>query len=284
MARRRSARIVVAAAGVVGFGSLALLAAPAMAANPTVTFDGGCSLLASTSEPDKTAVTTQKSEGVGDVDVLNSLGVAAVPHVNGSPVTSGGKDVVVADGDTVTLGFATESAKLTMVPKCGLLGLDTNLSKKHSAATITTEEAADQPQQPGTNPGGNPGTDPGSQPGGTNPGGGTAAPGQPDAGDRPIAPHDPVARGAVPPADSEGRVGSGEGGTSDEDPDAAPPVSDGDSNAGDRDSVNPVVKSNSTRGPGTTTLALIALVCLLGVGVAALRTIVVGRPTGVRSV
>ncbi|MGH3714715.1 MAG: hypothetical protein ACRDT4_14825 [Micromonosporaceae bacterium] len=217
-------------------------------------------------------MSTQKgTDGTGDVVVANKLGVAAVPYVNGKAVTSGGKTVVIGNGDAPTLGFGSGSFTLTLVPKCELLGLNTALlGKDHQAATVkvTDPPVSDPGSDPGTNPGTNPG---GTNPGGTNPGG--SVPGEPNAGDRPITPRDPVARGAVPPAgDEDGRVGPDDGDTA-----AAPPVSDDSNNADDEAMANPVVKSNNSRGPGTTTLALIAAVCLLGVGVAALRTIVMGR-------
>lgn len=274
MSRRRSARIVVATAGVVGVGSLGLLAAPAIAATPTVTYTGGCGLAASTSEPSDDAVSTPKTDGTGDVIVVNDLGASATPYANGNAVKdSSGKAVVIKDGSEAKLGFASGPVELTLVPVCLL-----DLSKQHEAATITVTDPAPPADEPGDQPGEQPG---GGNPG-TDPDDGDAAPGQPNAGDRPLDNRAPVARGAVPPEGSDGRVGSDEGDTNDDA--VAPPASGDDTYADNKDSVNPIVKSNDTRGPGTTTLALIAAVCLLGVGVAALRTIVMGRATRVRSV
>ncbi len=273
MSKRRSVRVAVwAAASVVGAGAIGLLALPATAAVPTVTFDGGCGLLSTSpsSSPDKDSLSTQAtSDGPAKVLVVNDLGTSATPFANGKAMTwSDGQKVVIGKGASLEVPFASGPVDLTLVPNCG--GLLT-LSNKTEATKVSVLAAP-----PASDP--NDGTDPGSGSGGTGSGGSNSGSGttgsQPNAGSRPDSIHDPVARGAVPPAgdgaeandpsDDSGAVG-------------APADDNGTGGDSKNDAVGPMVRTNNTRGPGTTTLALIAAICLLGVGVAALRTIVVAR-------
>ncbi|MGH3727566.1 MAG: hypothetical protein ACRDTU_02310 [Micromonosporaceae bacterium] len=232
---------------------------------PTIAYDGGCGLLntSSSSEPDKGSVTTQESSsGQAKVTVVNDLGTAATPFANGKAVTwSDGQKVVIQDGQSLNVPFASGPVELTLVPRCnGLL----TLGSRHEAARVNVQEAPEAPRSNPDQPADKPGSGDGTR--GENP----------DAGDRPDAPRDPVADGAVPPEGDEGSVGP-EDGTSPEDSVGAPAEGDADNKADGDNEAAPMVPTNHNRGPGTTTLALIAVVCLLGVGVAALRTIVVAR-------
>ncbi|MGH3660669.1 MAG: hypothetical protein ACRDT8_03335 [Micromonosporaceae bacterium] len=274
MSKRRSTRIaLLTAAGMVSAGAIALVAVPASAGTPTVTFEGGCTLLAAKSNPDRTALTTQKTSAIdktAEVNVVNNLNTAATPYVDGKPVKhSNGETVVVSKGGSATLPFRSGPAELIMVPNCGLLGIDTSLNKEYDDVSIAVREAA---PESAPNRGGS-----GSQPD-------EAPVAKPDTGNRPDAPaKDPVAKGAVPPdaAKDKGKTDTEEGAKSDEPgktgADAAPPVAGDDSNdnSDKKDSVA-YVPANHNRGSGTMTLTLVAVICLLGVAVAALRTVVMG--------
>lgn len=282
MSRRRTARVaLITAAGVVSAGAITMLALPANAATPNVTFDGRCSTLASKSAPDQDEVRTQlssASDKTAEVMVTNHLGTSATPYVDGQPV----KGAVLEDGESATLWFASGSSKVTMVPKCGLLGINTALlSKDHDAATVAVAQAPKESTQDGSGqqPGSGSGSDSGSRSGSD-----STAGEESNAGSRPDAPKDPVARGARPPKDMEGGE-VGDGASVDDEGDAAGAPAGDDNNrnsAAGRDKAGLVSTSHS--GPGTTTLALIALICLLGVAAAALRTIVVSRAARVSSI
>src|SRR5690606_13319379 len=135
MSKRRTVRVALwATAGVVAAGAISLLSVPATAGTPTITYDGHCGLLAtsSSSEPDKSSVTTQAaSNGRAEVTVVNNTGRPATPFANGEAMTwSDGQKVVIGDGQSLNGPFASGPVELTLVPKCnGLL----TLSKKHEA-------------------------------------------------------------------------------------------------------------------------------------------------------
>ena len=256
----------------VGAGAIGLLALPATAATPTVTYDGSCGVLSATSRPDKSSLSTQKSAGeqTANVLVVNDLNAPATPYADGRPVTwSDGSKVVIDKGESQAIPFAAGPVELTLVPNCSVLGiLDANLSKKYSATEISVLAA----------PAGNSNTgapaNPGSGSGDSNTSSGKAG-SKPDTGSRPDSVRDPVARGAVPPAGSDAGKPSADKPSDDSGAVGAP--ADNGSNGSKHDAVGPMVRTNNSGGLGTTTLALIAAVCLLGVGAAALRTIVVAR-------
>ena len=284
MSKRRSARVAVwATSGVVGAAAIGLLSVPATASVPTVEFTGGCGLLATTSssEPDKASVTTQKtSSGTAQVQIVNKINArAATVFANGQPVRDAdGDKVVVSKGGSVTLPFSAGPVEIQMVPDCGLSLL--TLSAKHEAVTVQVQEAPQQPSgdQGARKPADNPGS--GSQ-------GGSGSPGkQPDAGDRPQAPQDPAAKGAVPPAEDNPSPGSDEDEAAVGDSIEAPveTESEAETEAESDAAAAPMLPTNHSRGGATTTLALVAVVCLLGVAAAALRTIVMSRAARVSDI
>lgn len=263
IAKRRSIRlVVVSAAGVVGTAAIAMLAIPATAAVPTVTFKGGCTGVAASSIPDQDTLTTQKagaSDKTAEVVLVNRLNTSATPYADGKPVKwTNGKTVVVAKGDSVTVPLKSGPVKLTLIPDCSLLGVDTTLREDFQAVTVSVRSAL-----PGATSAGSQtsaaadGT--GSGPGSTDP--------TPRSRKAPAAGADPVAKGAVPPGAQTGKDLAGA--------EAVAPL--GSDSEGNAPQVAPMVPRNHTRTPANGVLAVIAGICLLGVGVAAVRTLAVNR-------
>lgn len=256
--------VVLATCGLVA-GTAFLVSGPA-SADPTptpgtVTFSGNCGLLttAARSEPD---VTNMDATVSSTVAFANRLGCGAHLYVDGERGAS------VGNGDRTTLKIEPGTTKVKMVPD----GL--NLLSSLKSATVTGT-AAPSPSSSSRHPG-NPGSGDADNSGDNNHkagGSDSSAPGhQPADGASPSsAPkvHDPVARGAVPssaaaPGADSGTSGGGGDDTSSThlaDPPAAAP--------------QPV----SDTGPSNSTsiLALIAAVCLVGVGAAAVRTVLTQR-------
>lgn len=255
--------VVLATTGLVA-GTAFLLTGPA-SANPTptpgtVTFSGNCGLLtaAARSEPDVSNLDATVSSTVA---FANRLGCQAHLYVDGE------RAAAVGNGGTTTLKIDSGTTKVKMVPD----GLNLLSSLKTATVTGTAAPSPSSPSGTSSHPGSG---STGSSDGNHNGSSGAHAPGhQPAAGATPssAAPkvHDPVARGAVPskaaePGNSSGTSGGGGDDTSSthlaEPPAAAPqPVSDSG-------------PSNST-----SILALIAAVCLVGVGAAAVRTVLAQR-------
>lgn len=266
----------------VGLSAALLGATPAAAADPgTITFNGNCGLLGIgyTSVPavNGKADTEATSVSTGTkLTIVNNLGSAAVLGVNGQNQTP-----AVQSGKSVAYQAQSGPVKITLSPECGL-----NLLGSSKAITVTVTPAASQPTngsgQTGSGSGttgtsgssnGQSGTKSGptesgstaQRPPATAPDGGAKTPKLP-------AIHQPVARGAVPPG-------------------AADPNRDSGTSGGDSSSSTAPVGGKvkladpqpiSDAGPtGTTSLlALIAAICLVGVGVAAFRTVFGGRQGG----
>jgi hypothetical protein len=269
------------AAGVLGLSGVLLATTAASATDPTaagpntVIFKGNCGLLSigysskpSVNGKDDTEAMTVAAKT--PLTIVNSLGVSATLAVSGQPSKT------MTAGQYANYAPATGPVSISLTPQCGLNVLGT---AKAIAVTVTP---AAQPTggsgQTGTGNGTGTGTGSGSQSGnsgtGTNGSGNQAQqpPGTPPASGvkapRLPAIHGPAARGAVPPG-------------------AADPNKDAGTSGGDTSSTTAPVgkvrladpKPLSDTGPtGTTSLlALIAAVCLVGVGVAAFRTVFGGR-------
>lgn len=270
--------LVAGAAGV--GGAVALATAPA-AAGPTpaatINYSGNCGVagLLSQSKPDTD----------GPVSVTEGSSVVFVNKMSVKATLVIGKDTYkdIAPGSTKSVVMDQGTVYPKMEPQCGLLGDDT----AYKAATITVTPKQSAPSggssSGGSSSGGSGSSGTGSTSGGHQ-GGSTGHPGtggtetkvpvpghQPDGGAAPKV-HEPVARGAVPSGAAAPGAGSGTSGGGGEisgtsipeppQPVAAKPVSDsGPSNA-------------------TSVLALIAAVCLVGVGAAAVRTVLAQRHRG----
>jgi hypothetical protein len=264
--KRRSVRIaVLSAAGLVGAGAMGALAIPATAAVPTVTFKGGCHTLSATSVPDPTELTTQKSatsDRTADVVVANKLNSSAKLYADGRQVRwPGGKTVVLDKGDSVTVPLTSGGVELMLIPDCDVAGPNVNLEEDFRAVTITVLAAP--------RPGGQDGTDVMAAEGETTVGSGSASEDAPASGsDAEGSSEAPDQRGTGSPDAANGAVttsgDSGEsGGMAD--------VPGGDPEAA------PLVPKNHTSGIGSTILAWIATLCLVGVVVATLRRMVFVR-------
>jgi len=251
---------------VLGLGGAMLLGTPFASAEETgdgktITFDGGCGLiglLAPSSTPDPSELEVPADS---KITFTNDLGTDAVLHVGATTV-----DVPKGESEVVTLD--DKSVEVAMVPGCML---EHGLFEKMESATVTVKgsttppDEVDPTQPPGENPGGGDGSGSGS--GSAD---GDDKPGDaPDTGSRPEIDTDkPAADGAVPP-DAGGNAADGSA--------PAAPVDGntpgaGSNQPGSEFAVEPV-GGDVTNSGSTGLLALIATVCLVGVGAAAVRTV-----------
>ncbi len=252
-------------AGVVGLGASALfLASPAAADTQSVSFSGGCGLLG-LAPSSKASSKSETIEAGQIIKVQNGLGTSAIPYVNDHPVTVDSHNVTVRSGDSLSLRFTSGPAQLTLRPTCGL-----SLLPSYDAVSITVTPAQQNPA-PGGSSGGT--SDQGSQPGGSGAG---SAPGAPAGGTGGSSAQqgqtkvpDPVARGGVPGAEAQGKQPGG--GTALGGPATAPMTPEEETAV----AVDPV-NAPTDNGPSTL-LALLAAVCLIGVGAAAVRTVIAQR-------
>jgi hypothetical protein len=277
--RASKALAATLAAGALGLSAALLGASPASAADPTtpgpntIIFKGNCGVAGalSSAKPsvngknDTEAMTVTAGTTLTIVDGMD-LGAAGTLVVNGkqSPMTNGQYATYLPQTGPVNISFT---------PTCGL-----SLLTAYKAIAVTVTPAAaptggnGQTGSGSGSTGTGSGNQSGTQNGSSKTGSQAQAPGTPPASGvrAPQLPaiHGPVARGAVP---------SG----------AADPNSDSGTSGGDTSSTTaPVGKVKladprplGNAGPtGTTSLlALIAAVCLVGVGVAAFRTVFGGR-------
>ncbi len=287
---RRHRPAVLLAAGVLGVSVVGLAATPALADTPqpgphTVIFKGGCGLLGLGGSSSKPSV-----DGQDDTESLTVPAGTTLTFVNS--VTGGTAPVLNISGKSpVSLRAGASTQYTTMAsgpvsanldPRCIVGGLG---KQDYRAITVTPKAASSSPS-PGPTSGGSDqsggGQSGNGSTGGSSTGGVTSdhksggqqaqPPGrQPNEGSSPTATHlhQPVARGAVPSSAAAPGAGSGTSGGGGEtsstslpqhDPVAAPrPVAD-------------VTPANAT-----SVLALIAAVCLAGVGAAAVRTVFAQR-------
>ncbi|MGA8114276.1 MAG: hypothetical protein WCA46_11485 [Actinocatenispora sp.] len=289
--RRKMGVASLVAAGVLGVGGAALFAAP-VSADPTeltagaVAFDGNCGLLgiAAQSVPNRQSMQVYTS---GQVTFVNDLPCNAHLYINGqrsSAVQRGGSVPVAASQSFA----ANSSTEVKMVPDG--VGLLTSVKAVTITATTPPADNGSGNSGSGNTGSGNTGSGNGQESGSSDnssDGGHSSshdgqqstdkdkAPGrQPNGGASPTHPkvHDPVARGAVPSSAAGAGEGSGTSGGSGE--------ASGASQSQHDNAAAPRPVSSVTPARATSVLALIAAVCLAGVGVAAIRTTFTQRHGG----
>jgi membrane-bound inhibitor of C-type lysozyme len=273
--KRRSVRIaVVSAAGLVGAGAMGILAIPATAAVPTVTFKGGCQAASASSAPNRTEITAQKSsasQDAADVVVVNKLNTSGTLYADGKVVKWPGGDVVVLDkGDSITVPFTSGEVDLTLIPECDVAAANAGSKKNYQSVTVSVLAAAleaeggalDSDQSGADQPATADGS--GADTAGTDTTGGESpSPGVP--GSSSAAAQQSMGPDAVPSAASDR---------------SAPVTADGGTPRdvpADDVAAAPLVPKNHTSGISSVILAWIAALCLLGVVVATLRTLMQAR-------
>lgn len=284
--RRSQSAIGLTAAGLIAGAAVMLMSASANAdstATGTLNFAGNCGvarLALAKSVPSQTSVAVTTSS---TVTVANDLPCGAHIYVNGK------EGAAVGEGSKYTFKAASGSTTLQMVPD----GLE--LLSSFEPATVTGHKAAASPSptnggstgssgsgSSGSGSSGSSGTgSQGSSSSGSSgaqhsTGSGTAAGGSaptngPAAGSSPsIKVHQPVARGAVPSKAAAPGTGSGTSGGGGE--------TNGTTGTGAKDAgAAPQAVSDTSPSGATSVLALIAAVCLFGVGAVAIRTVLTQR-------
>lgn len=281
--QRRLGPVSLLAAGVLGLGSVALGAAPALAADTpkagphTVIFTGTCAvggIVYSSVKP------TVEGDAVKQLSVPSGTKITIVNKVD--KLTGGTPQLSITGHGPVGLesdSYATYRAdggpvSIGLDPKCplGALGyrdykaLTLNVTPKTSSDSPSgssgTQHSGDADHNGGP-------TSPGAGP--TTPGHSATAPAdEPAAGDSPSVPkvHKPVARGAVPSAAAAPGAGSGTSGGGGETSGTALPAPP---------AAQPQPVADSGPSGTTSVLALLAAVCLAGVGAAAVHTVMARR-------
>jgi hypothetical protein len=250
----------LAVAGAVAVGFMGTNPAIADGAKDEVVFSGGCSLLglSNKSVPDKSTLTITEGDSVS---FTNNLGKDATLVIGNTT-----KNVDEGSSATVALNGSVEAI---MKPKCGV-----DLHNDYEKTTVTAKAAHHDPGGD-DNGGGSGGGGGGSTGGGHHSGGGDSGstgdkqskPGAPGSGDKPAASGhngDPNKKdGKKPSDDSSASDDSGAAGTAGDD-------------SGDNKHIDAVDASQSGGG-ASGMLAVLAGVCLAGVGFAAVRTAVNSR-------
>ncbi len=286
---RRHRPAVLLAAGVLGVSVVGLAAAPASADTPqpgphTIIFKGGCGLLGlggSSSKPSVNGQDDTESLSVPagtTLTFVNSVtgGTAPVLNITGkSPIR------LNAGASTQYTTTASGPVNANLDPRCVVGGLG---KQDYRAITVSPTAAPSSPtpspssggsNQPSTGQSGsnNGGSSTGGSKSGQTSGGQHAQPPgrQPNRGASPTAPglHQPVARGAVPSSAAAPGAGSGTSGGGGESSSTSLPQHD--------PAAAPRPVADVTPANATSVLALIAAVCLAGVGAAAVRTVFAQR-------
>jgi hypothetical protein len=259
--------LAIAAAVTAGFMSTSTAIAEEGGAD-TVTFNGNCGIagLLNKSTPDKTQVAVVEGD---KVTFVNNLGSDATLHV-------GQKEYDVDKGDRKAVTMSASSEAL-MSPHCPI-----KLSEDTKITTLNVSPAEDNPA-PGDGGSGNGGSDDGSGSGSDNGSGNGDGSGNgsgdnsdngevgvPNDGNKPGS-DNPAAKGQVPdPKD-------GDKTSNDTDAANAPGDTSGDDGSttsdGQVEAANTVAAEQGASGM----LAILATVCLAGVAVAAVRTMVTNR-------
>ncbi|MGH8883284.1 MAG: hypothetical protein ACRD0P_39075 [Stackebrandtia sp.] len=259
--------LAIAAAVTAGFMSTST--AIAEGGDDTVTFNGNCGALGTglfnESKPDKTELDVVDGD---KITFANNLGTDATLHVGKQEYD------VAEDGDKALT--MKNSAEVVMVPDCA-----TKLNDNSESATLNVS-AADDDNGSGDGSGGDDGShdgDNGSGDNGSGSGDGNSGDdevGVPNDGNRPDGDKDPAASGQVP--DPKDDASSDDDSKSDDDESAAP-APGGDTPADDTSQAGQVEAANTSgESQGASgMLALLASVCLVGVGVAAVRTMMTNR-------
>jgi hypothetical protein len=277
---RRLIPVSVLTAGLIGLGSAAMAgSAPALADTPapgphTVIFEGNCGLLgvAPVSSPsvngdDNTqSITVPSGTTLTFVNEVTGSGSATTLNISGqSPLklANGSSTQYTARSGTLTAG---------LVPQCGLISLAGN----YRSLSITVTPKATSAPSPTSSSGASGGQNSPSTGGSHSPEAAqqpvTVPSHQPNRGASPTVPkvHQPVARGAVPSQAAAPGADSGtSGGGADTSSNSLP--------AQRQQPVAEPVSNNISSSSATSVLALIAAICLVGVGAAAVRTLVSQR-------
>ncbi|GAB3995093.1 hypothetical protein GCM10029992_11390 [Glycomyces albus] len=270
--RRRSRLAALSAAAMLTLGGaagvgMAMADESEAGAGDGIVFSGGCGtlgLLSPTSKPDSSELSVPKGS---QVSYTNDLGAAAELHV-------GGEVYDIGKGSTQVF-VMNQSAEIAMVPECAGLFADYESAQVHVTAPVEGDEP--EPDSGGGTTAELPAPDDGGE-----------APAQ-DSGDEPAAsgstPQDGsgVAQGDQPSAEEQGPSDEASESAGDEEINAFGP-SDDEQAAGDDPfapaggeeevaAVDPKAVSDGASG----LLALVAIVCLVGVSAAVMRTILKQR-------
>jgi len=264
-------------AGLVGGGTALMVAGPVGAAPAaTINYTGSCGLLGlgllAQSQPDTDQPVSVPAGS--SVVFVNKMKYKANLTIG----TKTYEDIAAGDSKTVTMDQGTVHPK--MMPECG--SNPDSTAYKAATVTVTPAESSssgdDKQGSGGTSgsgdshqPSGGSGTSTHSHQPATHPTEQQAPARQPNDGAQPKV-HDPVARGAVPSQAAEPGAGSGTSGGGGE-------VS-GTHVAKAPDSVAAKPVASVGTDSATSVLALIAAICLVGVGAAAVRTVLAQRHRG----
>lgn len=283
--RRRSRLAALSAASLLTLGGaagvgMAMADEPGPGSGGEIVFSGGCGalgLLAPTSKPDSSELSVPKGS---HVSYTNQLGADAKLHV--------GDEVYDIDAGATQVFIMNQSAEIAMVPECSGLFADYDSAQVHVTAQPEGGDTG-APEDDGDEGGRNGQSD-----------GGQVTAELPDPGDGDPAPdadsEEPHSSGSAPQDASEDS--QADQGSSDE---PEPAAEDGDLPAGDEEinafgpsgedesgsdelapasgeegevvAVDPVAVSDGASG----LLALVAIVCLVGVSAAVMRTILKQR-------
>ena len=265
-----SAAAVVAAvtAGMMSTGS-----AYAEGGDDTVVFNGNCGLigLGQASKPDKNSLSITETD---KITFVNNLGSKAT-------LLLGKEKINVPKGGEYTTTLQS-SSEAVMAPDCL-----TKLTEQADIVTLTVTEAP--AADPGSNGSGNSssGNSGNSSNSGTsgdsgNSNGSSSQPGSgddssvPDNGQTPLDGSDPAASGAVPEPDGD-KDAKDDATTGDDEVETSGTTGDTGTTTGQTDQVEAVDVGTIEETGSSGLLALLATVCLVGVAVAAFRTMVAQR-------
>ncbi|GAA4912806.1 hypothetical protein LX16_2333 [Stackebrandtia albiflava] len=225
----------------------------------SVVFNGHCGLvglgLAHESKPDKSELSVTEGD---EVTFVNNLGTDATLFL-------GKQEIEVPEDDEYTTTLSASSEAL-MAPDC-----PAKLSERAETVTVTVTAAPATSDDQGSNGNGSPST---GDTGDTTGTGDDSALGVPDDGDQPpLDATDPAAKDQVPAPDGE----KDDDGTSSGE--EAVGTDTGDTAGTDETATNvEAVDSSTIEQTGASgVLALLATVCLVGVAVAAIRTLMTQR-------
>jgi hypothetical protein len=268
--RRSQSAIGLAAAGLIAGAAVMLLSGSANADSVqpgTVSFSGNCGALRLALAESVPSQSNLAVPAASTVTLVNNLPCGAHLYLDGSAGPA------IDEGAKYTYKAATGDTKIQMVPD----GL--NLLSTFSPATVTGQKVAASPSpssggSSGTGNGGsgnsgsgNSGSS-GDQHSGSGTEGASAPPSQPAPGESPsVDVHQPVARGAVPSGAAAPGTGSGTSGGG----------GDTSTSGTGHDPTQVRAVSDTSPSGATSVLALIAAVCLFGVGAVAVRTVLSQR-------
>ena len=270
--RRRSRMAALSAAAMLALGGaagvgMAMADEPEAGSEGGIVFSGGCGtlgLLSPTSKPDSSELTVAKGS---QVSYTNDLGASAELHV-------GGEVYDIGEGSTQVF-VMNQSAEIAMVPECAGLFADYESAQVNVTAPVEGDEP--EPDSGGDTTAELPAPDDGGRDSAPDSGGD-----QPDAAGSSPQDGSGVAQGEQPSAEDKDPAAEESEPAGDEEINAFGP-SDEDQAGGDDEfapageeevaAVDPEAVSDGASG----LLALVAIVCLVGVSAAVMRTILKQR-------